>query len=116
MKKNVLSTLKEIKRSRRGELEISSLNNLYLKLNKLKYFNLGRGITWFDMGTPEKIFDVSEFIKLIEKKRAFQFLVCNFNMNKKIKFKDVPFNIPSIFEKDFKKIFQNSEKIINIHL
>ena len=38
-----------------------------MKLNKLKYFNLGRGITWFDMGTPEKIFDVSEFIKLIDK-------------------------------------------------
>tara|TARA_B100000963_G_C22617035_1_gene667908 strand:+ start:649 stop:1428 length:780 start_codon:yes stop_codon:yes gene_type:complete len=69
--KKCFEYVKRIKRSKRGELEITSLNNLYLKLNKLKYFNLGRGITWFDMGTPEKIFDVSEFIKLIEKKKGF---------------------------------------------
>ena len=52
--KKCFEYVKKINRSKRGELEITSLNNLYLKLKKLKFFNLGRGITWFDMGTLKK--------------------------------------------------------------
>jgi glucose-1-phosphate thymidylyltransferase len=57
-------------RSKRGELEITSLNNICLKKNELSYTYLGRGITWFDMGTYENLFECSEFIKLIESKQG----------------------------------------------
>jgi glucose-1-phosphate thymidylyltransferase len=70
--KNVESYLKKIKRSKRGELEISSLNKLFLKKKKLNHTYLGRGITWFDMGTFENIAECSKFVELIENKQGFK--------------------------------------------
>lgn len=52
---NVSYFVKKLKRSKRGELEITSLNKLLLKKNKLEYQHLGRGITWFDLGTCKNI-------------------------------------------------------------
>lgn len=59
-------------RSKRGELEITSLNNICLKKKELSYTYLGRGITWFDMGTYENLFECSEFIRLIENKQGLK--------------------------------------------
>ncbi|WP_440657144.1 sugar phosphate nucleotidyltransferase [Candidatus Pelagibacter sp. HIMB1509] len=67
-----LKNVKKLKRSKRGELEITSLNNILIKNKKLNYINLGRGITWFDMGTFDKLYECSEFIKLIENKQGFE--------------------------------------------
>jgi glucose-1-phosphate thymidylyltransferase len=70
--KDVIHKVKKVKRSARGELEITSLNNIYLKEKRLNYSILGRGITWFDMGTYENMFQCAEFVRLIDRKQAFK--------------------------------------------
>tara|TARA_B100001059_G_scaffold236807_1_gene290688 strand:- start:13871 stop:14647 length:777 start_codon:yes stop_codon:yes gene_type:complete len=69
---NMLKYIKNLKRSKRNELEISSLNKLILKNNKLDYIYLGRGITWFDMGTFESLMETSEFVKMIQNKQGLK--------------------------------------------
>ena len=69
---NIFNLIKKIKRSKRGELEITSLNKLLLKNNSLECQHLGRGITWFDLGTYENIMICAEFIKLIEKRVGYK--------------------------------------------
>ena len=64
--------LKSIKRSKRGELEISSLNNALIKKNSLDYINLGLGITWFDLGSFSNLYECSEFVKLQESRKGMQ--------------------------------------------
>jgi glucose-1-phosphate thymidylyltransferase len=66
--KDVVNKIKEIKPSKRGELEITDLINLYLKEKKLKYKVLGRGNIWFDMGTVESINEVNSLIPAIQKR------------------------------------------------
>ncbi len=59
---------KKIEPSDRGELEITSVNQEYLKKGKLKVKILGRGFAWFDAGTYDSFLEASEFIATIEKK------------------------------------------------
>ena len=59
---SVVDYVKELKPSARGELEITDLNKIYLKENKLKVEIIGRGIAWLDTGTPQALLDVSTFI------------------------------------------------------
>ena len=59
---------KKVKPSDRGELEITSVNEEYLKRGKLKVKLLGRGFAWFDAGTHDSFLEASEFIATIEKK------------------------------------------------
>ena len=66
--KDVINKIKKIKPSKRGELEITDLINLYLKEKKLKYKVLGRGNIWFDMGTVESINEVNSLIPAIQKR------------------------------------------------
>jgi glucose-1-phosphate thymidylyltransferase len=56
----------DIKPSARGELEITDLNNAYLKLAQLKVFRLGRGYAWLDTGTPDSLLEAAEFIRTLE--------------------------------------------------
>ncbi len=65
---DVIKISKTIEPSDRGELEISSLNEYYLNNNRIKAFNLPRGITWLDTGTPDSLADAIEFVKVIEKR------------------------------------------------
>ena len=55
--------------SERGELEITSVQNEYLKLGKLKAHVIGRGIAWLDTGTPESLLEAGQFISVIEKRQ-----------------------------------------------
>ena len=65
-----ISYTKKLKPSKRKELEITDLNNIYLKKNSLKVQQLGRGYAWIDAGTPNKLLDASNFIKIIEKNQS----------------------------------------------
>lgn len=57
---------KQVKPSNRGELEITSLNNMYLKEHNLHVTTLGRGYSWLDTGTHESLVEASDYIKILE--------------------------------------------------
>lgn len=64
--KGVSEMAKKVRPSRRGELEITALNNLYLKKKKLDLVVFGRGFTWMDTGTHAALADATNFVKSIE--------------------------------------------------
>ena len=69
---SVIKIAKEIKPSRRGELEITSINNFYLKNGILNLEYLGEGFTWLDTGTHESLLEASQFIETIEKRQGIK--------------------------------------------
>ena len=68
----VISIAKKIKPSKRGELEISSVNQIYLNENKLKVELLGRGFTWLDTGTHDSLLKAGQFIESIDKRKGLK--------------------------------------------
>ena len=67
---DVINYAKEIKPSKRGELEIVDILNKYLKKNRLKYHLLGRGYAWLDMGVYDNLIEAGEFVRTIEKRQG----------------------------------------------
>ena len=63
---------KKLKPSKRGELEISELNNLYLNEKNLKVEILGRGYAWLDTGTHADLLEASHFISTLERRQGFK--------------------------------------------
>ena len=57
---------KKVKPSKRGELEITSLNQFFLERQQLRVIQFGRGLTWLDTGTHESLADATAFVKMIE--------------------------------------------------
>ena len=64
-KNNVIDIVKKLKPSKRGELEITDLNNIYINENECDVVYMEEKSIWFDSGTFESLFDASEYVKKI---------------------------------------------------
>jgi len=94
---SVIKIAKNIKPSKRGELEITSVNNIYLENNNLNVQLLGSGYTWLDTGTPDSLLEASNFIQTIEKRQGKK-VAC---------IEEIAFNNGYINLKELKTLAQN---------
>lgn len=69
---SVVKLAKQVEPSHRGELEITCLNEMYLKQNKLNVEMLGRGFTWLDTGTHESLLEAAQFVETIERCQGYK--------------------------------------------
>lgn len=70
--RNVCQYAKSLKPSKRGELEITDLNKIYLNEQKLDVVTLGRGYGWLDTGTVDSLSDASEYVRVIETRQGLK--------------------------------------------
>lgn len=97
---DVIKIAKKIKPSKRGELEISSINSEYLIQKRLKVEIMGRGYTWLDTGTHDSLLEASNFIKTIEKHSGHK-VAC---------LEEISFKNGYINENEFRKLIKPLEK------
>ncbi len=94
---NVVNIAKTIKTSARGELEITFVNQIYLKNNNLHVQQLGRGFAWLDTGTQESLLNASQFMQTVENRQGFK-IGC---------LEEIAFNKGWLSKKEILNIIQN---------
>ena len=72
---DVIEIAKTVKPSARGEIEITSINNAYLKAGKLKVSLMKRGMAWLDTGTPDGMLKAAEFVEAVQSRQGF-YIAC----------------------------------------
>jgi len=92
----VINIAKQIKPSKRGELEISDVNKEYLMRKQLKVKILGRGMAWLDAGTHNSLLEVSNFIEAIQKRQGL-YVAC---------IEEIAYNLGYITKKQVQTIAQ----------
>ncbi len=68
----VTKHVRSLRPSKRGEIEITDLNSLYLNEKTLKVYTLGRGVAWLDTGTDDSLLDAAQFVHTIEKRQGLK--------------------------------------------
>ena len=91
---DVVEIAKNVKPSERGELEITSVNNEYLKIGKLKVELFGRGMAWSDTGTHRRLLEVSNFVEAVQTRQGL-FIAC-------------------LEEIAYRKVYINKEKLLEL--
>jgi glucose-1-phosphate thymidylyltransferase len=71
----VIEIAKEIAPSDRGEIEITSINNVYLTKKELSVILLGRGMAWLDTGTPDSMLKAGEYVEAVQSRQGF-YIAC----------------------------------------
>ena len=102
----VVEFAKSLKPSARGELEITDLNNLYLKENSLHVELLSRGVAWLDTGTQKSLIEAGKFIETIESRQGLKVgcieeIAYQLNLITKIEFKEIVKKMPSNDYKEY---------------
>ena len=97
---DVVQIAKSIKPSHRGELEITTVNQEYLKRNNLKVQLLGRGFAWLDTGTHDSLMEAGQFIETIEKRQGLK-VAC---------LEEIAYNMKYINKEQLKKLAEPLKK------
>ena len=66
----VSAMARQVQPSERGEMEITTLNRMYLMEERLDVQLMGRGFTWFDTGTADSLMDAADFVRMVEKQQG----------------------------------------------
>lgn len=94
---SVIEISKNLKPSARGELEITDVNNEYLKIKELKVETIGRGVAWLDTGTPAALLQASNFFGVIEERQGLK-VAC---------IEEIAFNKGFISTEQFRQVLDN---------